>query len=134
MNDCHFKLVKFRGEFVWHEHTDTDEAFMVLDGEMVIHFRNDDAPVKKGEVIVIPKGVQHKTSAKDECRPCPQAPQRENKRPGASICRCGYLESYSFIAFRMFSRNSLKPHSPLVIIPRCTATSWREGMIPTNWP
>jgi mannose-6-phosphate isomerase-like protein (cupin superfamily) len=68
MNDCHFKLVKFRGEFVWHEHTDTDEAFIVLDGEMVIHFRNDDLPVKKGEMIVIPKGVQHKTSAKNECQ------------------------------------------------------------------
>jgi len=68
MNDCHFKLVKFRGEFVWHEHIDTDEAFIVLDGEMVMHFRNDDVPVKKGEMIVIPKGVQHKTSAKDECR------------------------------------------------------------------
>ena len=68
MNDFHFKLVKFRGEFVWHEHTDTDEAFIVLDGEMVIHFRNDDAPVKKGEMIVIPKGVQHKTSAKNECQ------------------------------------------------------------------
>jgi mannose-6-phosphate isomerase-like protein (cupin superfamily) len=68
MNDCHFKLVKFRGEFVWHEHTDTDEAFIVIDGEMVIHFRNDNVPVKKGEMIVIPKGVQHKTSAQDECQ------------------------------------------------------------------
>jgi len=68
MNDCHFKLVKFRGEFVWHEHKDTDEAFIVLAGEMVIHFRNNDVPVKKGEMIVIPKGVQHKTSAQDECQ------------------------------------------------------------------
>ena len=68
MNDCHFKLVKFRGEFVWHEHKDTDEAFIVLDGEMVIHFRNNDVTVKKGEMIVIPKGVQHKTSAHDECQ------------------------------------------------------------------
>jgi mannose-6-phosphate isomerase-like protein (cupin superfamily) len=68
MNDCHFKLVKFRGEFVWHEHKDTDEAFIVLAGEMVIHFRNNDVPVKKGEMVVIPKGVQHKTSAQDECQ------------------------------------------------------------------
>lgn len=68
MNDCHFKLVKFQGEFVWHEHSDTDEAFIVLDGEMVIHFRNEDVPVKRGEMIVIPKGVQHKTSAQDECQ------------------------------------------------------------------
>ena len=68
MNDCHFKLVKFRGEFVWHEHNDPDEAFIVLAGEMVIHFRNNNVPVKKGEMIVIPKGVQHKTSAQDECQ------------------------------------------------------------------
>jgi len=68
MNDCHFKLVKFRGEFVWHDHKDTDEVFIVLHGEMIVHFRNDNVPVKKGEMIVIPKGVQHKTSAQDECQ------------------------------------------------------------------
>jgi mannose-6-phosphate isomerase-like protein (cupin superfamily) len=68
MNDCHFKLVKFRGEFVWHEHKDTDEAFIVLEGEITVHFREGDVPVKKGEMIVIPKGVQHKTSAKMECQ------------------------------------------------------------------
>ena len=68
MNDYHFKLVKFQGEFVWHDHKDTDEVFIVLDGEMTIHFRNDDVSVKKGEMIVIPKGEKHKTSAKNECR------------------------------------------------------------------
>ena len=68
MNDCHFKLVKFQGEFVWHDHKDTDEVFIVLDGEMTIYFRNDDVSVKKGEMIVIPKGEIHKTSAENECR------------------------------------------------------------------
>ena len=68
MNDYHFKLVKLQGEFVWHGHKDTDEVFIVLDGEMTIHFQNDDVSVKKGEMIVIPKGEQHKTSAKNECR------------------------------------------------------------------
>jgi mannose-6-phosphate isomerase-like protein (cupin superfamily) len=67
MNDYHFKLVKFQGEFVWHAHQDTDEVFIVLDGEMTIHFRDGDVPVKKGEMFVIPKGVEHKTSAKTEC-------------------------------------------------------------------
>ena len=67
MNDCHFKLVKFRGEFVWHDQKDTDEVFIVLHGEMIVHFRNYDVPVKDGEMIVIPKCVQHKTSAKSEC-------------------------------------------------------------------
>ncbi len=68
MNDYHFKLVKFQGEFVWHDHKDTDEVFIVLDGEMSIHFRDGDVFVKKGEMFVIPKGVEHKTSAKSECR------------------------------------------------------------------
>jgi mannose-6-phosphate isomerase-like protein (cupin superfamily) len=68
MNDCYFKLVKFQGEFVWHDHKDSDEAFIVLDGEMTVQFRNYDIPIKKGEMIVIPKGVQHKTSAKNECQ------------------------------------------------------------------
>ena len=68
MNDDHFKLVKFQGEFVWHDHQDTDEAFIVLDGEMVIHFRDGDVSVKKGELFVVPKGVEHKTSARTECR------------------------------------------------------------------
>jgi mannose-6-phosphate isomerase-like protein (cupin superfamily) len=67
MNECHFKLVKLRGEFVWHEHADTDEVFIVWGGEMTVHFRNEDVPVKKGEMVVVPKGVQHKTSARKEC-------------------------------------------------------------------
>ncbi|MCX5919409.1 MAG: cupin domain-containing protein [Deltaproteobacteria bacterium] len=67
MNDYHFKLVKFQGEFVWHDHKDTDEVFIVLGGEMSIHFRDGDVPVRNGEIFVIPKGVEHKTSAKNEC-------------------------------------------------------------------
>ena len=67
MNEYHFKLVKFQGEFVWHDHKDTDEVFMVLDGEMTIHLRDGEVPVRKGEMFVIPKGVEHKTSAEVEC-------------------------------------------------------------------
>jgi mannose-6-phosphate isomerase-like protein (cupin superfamily) len=67
MNDYHLKLVKFQGEFVWHDHRDTDEVFIVLEGEMTIHFLDGDVSVKKGELFVIPKGVEHKTSAKTEC-------------------------------------------------------------------
>jgi mannose-6-phosphate isomerase-like protein (cupin superfamily) len=68
MNDYHFKLVKFQGDFVWHDHKDTDEVFIVLDGEMTIHFRDGKVTVKEGELFVVPKGVEHKTSAKVECR------------------------------------------------------------------
>lgn len=68
LNDCHFKLVKFRGEFVWHDHKNSDEAFIVWHGEMTVHFRGYDVSLRTGEMIVIPKGVQHKTSAEKECR------------------------------------------------------------------
>jgi mannose-6-phosphate isomerase-like protein (cupin superfamily) len=68
MNDCHFKLVKLKGEFVWHEHPETDEAFIVMNGEMIVHLRGEDVLLKKGEMIVIKKGTPHKTSAKNECQ------------------------------------------------------------------
>ena len=68
MNDYEFKLVKFQGEFVWHSHADTDEVFIVLDGEMTLHFRDGDVRLGAGEMFVVPKGVEHKTSAAAECR------------------------------------------------------------------
>jgi len=68
MNDYHFKLVKFKGEFVWHSHHDTDEVFIVIDGAMTIHFRDQDVVVRSGEMLVVPKGVEHKTSAEAECK------------------------------------------------------------------
>jgi len=68
MNDYHLKLVKFEGEFVWHAHADTDEVFIVLEGAMTIHFRDQDVLVGSGELFVVPKGVEHKTSATDECK------------------------------------------------------------------
>jgi mannose-6-phosphate isomerase-like protein (cupin superfamily) len=67
MNDNHFKLVKFQGEFVWHRHDDTDEVFLVLDGGMRIDFRDDSVDVARGEMIVVPKGVEHKPFADVEC-------------------------------------------------------------------
>jgi mannose-6-phosphate isomerase-like protein (cupin superfamily) len=67
MNDYHFKLVKFQGDFVWHHHGDTDEVFIVLDGEMSIAFRDGTAALKAGEMFVVPKGVEHKPSAEKEC-------------------------------------------------------------------
>ena len=68
MNDSHFKLVKFQGEFVWHKHADTDEVFIVLDGAMRIDFRDGEVELKTGEMFVVPKGVEHKTSAAEECQ------------------------------------------------------------------
>ena len=68
MNDYQFKLVKVEGEFVWHAHKGTDETFIVLDGELTIEFRDRTITLSKGEMIVVPKGVEHKPAAETECR------------------------------------------------------------------
>ena len=68
MNDYHFKLVKIEGEFVWHSHADTDEVFIVLDGEMKNRFRDGEVALREGEMFIIPKGLEHNTFAEKECR------------------------------------------------------------------
>ncbi|MFZ3044941.1 MAG: cupin domain-containing protein, partial [Desulfatirhabdiaceae bacterium] len=68
MNNYHFKVVKFQGEFVWHSHDDTDEVFIVLDGEMSIAFRDGSVELKTGEMFVVPKGFEHKPFAQKECK------------------------------------------------------------------
>ena len=67
INDYHFKLVKFQGDFIWHSHDDTDEVFIVLDGQMSIEFRDGKVELKKGELFVVPKGVEHKPYAEKQC-------------------------------------------------------------------
>ena len=67
LNDYQFKLVKFQGDFVWHSHEDTDEAFLVIHGEMGISFRDREVTLRAGELLVVPKGVEHKPHADDEC-------------------------------------------------------------------
>ncbi len=68
MNDYQFKLVKIKGDFVWHNHADTDEAFIVLEGSMFIEFENEVLKLNEGEMYVVPKGVDHKPYAIDECK------------------------------------------------------------------
>jgi mannose-6-phosphate isomerase-like protein (cupin superfamily) len=68
MNDYQFKLVKLLGEFVWHSHADTDEVFIVVDGEMAIEFRDGRVDLSAGEMFVVPRGVEHKPVAQAECR------------------------------------------------------------------
>ena len=67
MNDYHFKLVKVQGEFVWHEHADTDEVFIVLRGQLEIQFREMIVILNQGEMFVVPRGVEHKPVAAQEC-------------------------------------------------------------------
>lgn len=68
MNDYHFKLARVEGEFVWHSHAETDEVFFVLEGEMVIEFRDGRVELKAGEMFVVPRGVEHKPVAARECK------------------------------------------------------------------
>ena len=68
MNDYQFKLVKVHGEFVWHDHPDTDEVFIVLEGTLDIEFRDGKVTLASGEMFVVPRGTEHKPVARDECR------------------------------------------------------------------
>ena len=68
LNDYQIKLVKFQGDFVWHDHPDTDEVFLVTKGAMEIEFRDRTVTVSEGEMFVIPKGVEHITRAAHECQ------------------------------------------------------------------
>ncbi|MFZ0447599.1 MAG: cupin domain-containing protein [Desulfatiglandaceae bacterium] len=65
MNDYEFKVVRFKGEFVWHSHSDTDETFIILNGVMMMHFRDEVVELNAGEMIVIPKGVEHKPASQE---------------------------------------------------------------------
>ena len=68
MNDYQFKLAKVQGEFVWHDHPDTDEVFVVIEGQLTIEFRDGQVSLGPGEMYVVPKGVEHKPVASDECK------------------------------------------------------------------
>mgnify|MGYP006108545979 CR=1 FL=1 len=67
LNDYQLKLIKIAGEFVWHSHQHTDEVFVVLDGEMETLFRDGRVALRKGEMFVVQKGVEHKPVAAEEC-------------------------------------------------------------------
>lgn len=68
MNDYQLKLAKVKGEFVWHQHDNTDEVFLVIDGELEIHLRDGLVRLTAGEMFVVPKGVEHRPVAQKECQ------------------------------------------------------------------
>jgi len=68
MNDYQFKVVKIKGDFVWHDHQDTDETFIVLEGELRIDFRDGAVNIGPGEMFIVPKGVEHKPFAEKEVK------------------------------------------------------------------
>ena len=66
LNGQHVKLVKFKGEFVWHHHEHEDEMFLVIRGRFDMHFRDGIVPIDAGEFLVVPRGVEHKPVADEE--------------------------------------------------------------------
>ncbi len=68
MNDYQFKVVKLEGDFVWHDHPETDETFLVIDGELRIDFRDGSVTIGPGELYIVPKGVEHKPYAAKEVK------------------------------------------------------------------
>lgn len=67
MNNHQFKIVKIAGDFEWHVHEETDKLFFVLEGEMIIDFRDGQVKLSKDEMFIVPKGVEIKPSADKEC-------------------------------------------------------------------
>ena len=68
MNDYQFKLARLKGDFVWHNHMETDEVFIVIEGKMKIEFRDKTVLLKEGEMYVVPRGIYHKPFANEECK------------------------------------------------------------------
>jgi mannose-6-phosphate isomerase-like protein (cupin superfamily) len=66
-NENQLKLTKLQGEFIWHSHHDTDEVFLVLAGEMEIDFRDRIETLHAGDLLVVPRGVEHRPRAEREC-------------------------------------------------------------------
>ncbi len=66
VGDMHVKLAKLKGEFMWHQHDEEDEMFLVVQGRLVIKFRDRDVQLEEGEFLIIPKGVEHLPVAEEE--------------------------------------------------------------------
>ena len=67
LNDYQFKLVKLEGEFAWHKHDDTDEAFLCIEGEVDIQLRDGCVRLTPGDLYIVPRGIEHKPTASSEC-------------------------------------------------------------------
>ena len=66
LNGQHVKLAKLQGPFVWHHHEDEDELFLVIEGAFEMHFRDRVVPLREGEFLIVPRGVEHRPVAEDE--------------------------------------------------------------------
>ncbi len=68
MNDYQFKVARLQGDFIWHDHPETDETFIVVEGDLRIDFRDGAVRVSAGEMFIVPKGVEHKPYAEKEVK------------------------------------------------------------------
>ena len=68
LNDYQIKIVKVEGDFVGHDHSETDEFFLVIEGTLFIEFEDETMELNAGELYVVPKGVQHRPYALEECK------------------------------------------------------------------
>ena len=68
LNDYQIKLVRLEGTFTWHDHKDTDEAFIVIEGSLTIEFRDGAVHLEEGELFVVPRGVEHRPRAEQLCK------------------------------------------------------------------
>jgi len=66
LNDSYVKVVKLKGEFVWHHHDNEDELFLVIQGKLKMRFRDREEEIHPGEFIIVPKGVEHLPVAEEE--------------------------------------------------------------------
>jgi mannose-6-phosphate isomerase-like protein (cupin superfamily) len=66
VNDCHVKVVKLKGEFIWHHHDNEDELFLVVKGTLRMKFRDREAIVREGEFVIVPRGIEHCPVAEEE--------------------------------------------------------------------
>src|SRR4029450_1382764 len=67
LNDHEIKVVKLQGDFLWHHHEEADELFVIVKGRMGMGLRTGDVELSEGEIFIVPKGVEHKPSAEEEC-------------------------------------------------------------------
>ena len=66
LNGQHIKLVKLAGQFVWHQHENEDEMFLVIKGKLRVEFRDHNLELEEGEFIIVPRGVEHRSAADEE--------------------------------------------------------------------
>lgn len=66
LNDSYVKVVKMRGEFLWHHHEQEDELFLVVKGTLRMRFRDREVRIREGEFVIVPRGVEHLPVADEE--------------------------------------------------------------------